>query len=304
MDRRRSSTLPTIRTSFGATRIGARCLAEARERLVPITRRRLHPALRGWRPTGAPPRRCGGMSMREARIAPSARVSVSEPGPRRHGGQPTRRAGRAGRRRPTGWIAPSPLRRRTPGGWPTSPGYCRRGQAASVAGAARRFTRPRARPHRAHSGSARRRAASPPSAGPGPRVGCLACPARRAARTRPRRPPERAPSSLEAEPPSPRRFRSQAEARMAASSTLEALHDPVRRHPAPGRRSPLQPEKNHAKTAQTTPTDQDPTPSTRSGRSRFPPPRIASTASSAPCCSKPTMTGRPSTAPGRSMAWA
>ena len=40
MDRRRSPTPLTIRTSFEATRISGRCLAEAYERLVPTTRRR------------------------------------------------------------------------------------------------------------------------------------------------------------------------------------------------------------------------------------------------------------------------
>ena len=44
MDRRRSLTPPTIRTSFETTRISGQCLAEAYERLVPITRRRLHPS--------------------------------------------------------------------------------------------------------------------------------------------------------------------------------------------------------------------------------------------------------------------
>lgn len=43
MDRRRSPTPLTARSSFEATRLGARCLAEARERLVPTTRRLLHP---------------------------------------------------------------------------------------------------------------------------------------------------------------------------------------------------------------------------------------------------------------------
>ena len=41
MDHRRRPTPLTIHTSFEATRLGGRCLAEAYERLVPITRRRL-----------------------------------------------------------------------------------------------------------------------------------------------------------------------------------------------------------------------------------------------------------------------
>ena len=44
MDHRRRPAPLTIRTSFEATRISGRCLAEAYERLVPITRRRLHPS--------------------------------------------------------------------------------------------------------------------------------------------------------------------------------------------------------------------------------------------------------------------
>ena len=41
MDHRRSRPIPlTIHTSFEATRISGRCLAEAYERLVPTTRRR------------------------------------------------------------------------------------------------------------------------------------------------------------------------------------------------------------------------------------------------------------------------
>ena len=43
MDHRRRPTPLTIQTSFEATRIGGRCLAEAYERLVPTTRRRLGP---------------------------------------------------------------------------------------------------------------------------------------------------------------------------------------------------------------------------------------------------------------------
>ena len=43
MDHRRRPTPLTIRTSFEATRISGRCLAEAYERLVPTTRRRLRP---------------------------------------------------------------------------------------------------------------------------------------------------------------------------------------------------------------------------------------------------------------------
>ena len=75
-------------------------------------------------------------------------------------------------------------------------------------------------------------------------------------------------SSLEAELLNKRRFRSQAEARMAAFGYIEAFHNPVRRHSALGCRSPVQLEENHASTAQTTPTEQEPPPSTRSGQSQ------------------------------------
>ena len=43
MDHRRSPAPLMIRTSFEATRISGRCLAEAYERLVPTTRRLLPP---------------------------------------------------------------------------------------------------------------------------------------------------------------------------------------------------------------------------------------------------------------------
>ena len=44
MDHCCNPTPLTIRTSFEATRISGRCLTEAYERLVPITRRRLRPS--------------------------------------------------------------------------------------------------------------------------------------------------------------------------------------------------------------------------------------------------------------------
>ena len=69
-------------------------------------------------------------------------------------------------------------------------------------------------------------------------------------------------SSLEAELLNQQRFRSQAEARMAAFSYIEAFYNPVRRHSALGYRSPIAFEKDHATTAQTTPSDQGPEPST------------------------------------------
>ena len=69
-------------------------------------------------------------------------------------------------------------------------------------------------------------------------------------------------SSLEAELLNQRRFRSQAEARMAAFSYIEAFYNPVRRHSALGYRSPVQFEKDHAETPQTSAIDQDPEPST------------------------------------------
>ena len=64
-------------------------------------------------------------------------------------------------------------------------------------------------------------------------------------------------SPLESEPLNRRRFRSQAEAKMAAFSHIEGFHNPRRPHSAPGYRSPIQFEEDHARTAQTTPTDQD-----------------------------------------------
>ena len=76
---------------------------------------------------------------------------------------------------------------------------------------------------------------------------------------------ERFLSSLEAELLNQRRFRSQAEARMAAFSYIEAFCNPVRRHPALEYRSPIAFENDHATTAQTTPSDPGPEPSTRSG---------------------------------------
>ena len=69
-------------------------------------------------------------------------------------------------------------------------------------------------------------------------------------------------SSLEAELLNQRRFRSQAEARMAAFSYIEAFYNPQRRHSALGYRSPIQFEKDHANAAQSTPRNQDPKPST------------------------------------------
>ena len=69
-------------------------------------------------------------------------------------------------------------------------------------------------------------------------------------------------SSLESELLNRRRFRSQAEAKMAAFSYIESWYNPRRLHSALGYRSPIQFEEDHARTTQTTPTDQDPTPST------------------------------------------
>ena len=69
-------------------------------------------------------------------------------------------------------------------------------------------------------------------------------------------------STLEAELLAGRRFRSQAEARMAAFSYIEAFYNPTRRHSALGYRSPIQFEEDHANAAQTTPITQDPPPST------------------------------------------
>ena len=76
-------------------------------------------------------------------------------------------------------------------------------------------------------------------------------------------------SSLEAELLNQRRFRSEAEARMAAFSYIEAFYNPVRRHSALGYRSSIQSEKDHARTTQITPSDQDPDPSTRLGQSHL-----------------------------------
>ena len=49
---------------------------------------------------------------------------------------------------------------------------------------------------------------------------------------------------------------------MAAFSYIESWYNPRRLHSALGYRSLIQFEEDHARTAQTTPTDQDPEPST------------------------------------------
>ena len=49
---------------------------------------------------------------------------------------------------------------------------------------------------------------------------------------------------------------------MAAFSHVEAFHNPVRRHSALGCRSPVQLEKDHARTANVTASHQDPEPPT------------------------------------------
>lgn len=46
MARRREPSPPTVRVSFETTRTSEQCLAQAYDRLVPISRRRLRPATR------------------------------------------------------------------------------------------------------------------------------------------------------------------------------------------------------------------------------------------------------------------
>ena len=75
-------------------------------------------------------------------------------------------------------------------------------------------------------------------------------------------------SSLESELLARRRFRSQAEAKMAAFGYVEGFYNPRRLHSALGCRSPIASEEDHARAAQTTPTDQDPEPSARSGQTQ------------------------------------
>ena len=69
-------------------------------------------------------------------------------------------------------------------------------------------------------------------------------------------------SSLESELLARRRFRAQAEAKMACFSYVEGFYNPIRLHSALGYRSPIQHEKDYARTAQSDPSPQDPKPST------------------------------------------
>lgn len=69
-------------------------------------------------------------------------------------------------------------------------------------------------------------------------------------------------SSLESELLARRRFRSQAEAKMAAFSYVEGFYNLRRLHSALGCRSPIALEEDHARTAQSDPSPQDPEPST------------------------------------------
>ena len=69
-------------------------------------------------------------------------------------------------------------------------------------------------------------------------------------------------SSFESELLARRRFRSQAEAKMAAFSYVEGFCNPRRLHSALGYRSPIQFEEDHARTAQSAPSPHVPEPST------------------------------------------